>query len=98
MGTWNMCTPARVFSKSFISNFIFSSGPSHITYSFYLFYRGYLDIQLEEDLEHLKIMDSLEEGNDHRTMLLKRSGRFDSSACLIVPNEYRIPPNPENCM
>ena len=57
-----------------------------------------MDIQLEEDLEHLKIMDSLEEGNDHRTMLLKRSGRFDSSACLIVPNEYRIPPNPENCM
>merc|ERR1712029_201816 len=61
-------------------------------------FQGYLDIQLEEDLEHLKIMDSLEEGNDHRTMLLKRSGRFDSSACLIVPNEYRIPPNPENCM
>ena len=52
-------------------------------------------MHLEEDLEYLDIMD---DDNDHRTMLLKKSGRFDSSACLIVPNEYRISPHPENSM
>ena len=51
-------------------------------------------MQLEEDLETLNLIE--EENSDERPMLLKKNGRFDSSACLIVPNEYRITPHPES--
>lgn len=51
-------------------------------------------MHLEEDMENLGLMEEDLIAND-KTLFLKKCGRFDSSACLIVPNEYRITPNPE---
>lgn len=56
---------------------------------FYFIARFDLDAKLEEDLANIQISDSDEESQDHYSAVRPYSmKRFDSSACMILPNSY----------